>query len=190
VCATLDLHPHPLQADANELREIEKQLLEVAKLGVSCDASAVPSRVAILARLKAARPATAELRDVVAQLEGERAYLLRLFDRAYDDHDPEATDTGAGAKPKAAAAAGVGGGGGGGEAQKQDQAALMSAMKASGPKQVPAMNEREASRFFLLNHMLTHLHHLEQYDMHGKVFYDLTGSHGQVKHGLEVESRY
>lgn len=61
-----------------------------------------------------------------------------------------------------------------------DSAAALSAFRLR-PRGVPAVSEREASRFFLLAHMLNHLMCIEQYDVHGKVFYDLTGSHGQVQ---------
>jgi len=55
-----------LAADAAELKEVERQLLECAKRGVDCDRPVVPGRAAILARLKAARPATHELRERVS----------------------------------------------------------------------------------------------------------------------------
>jgi hypothetical protein len=45
---------------------------------------------------------------------------------------------------------------------------------------VPPVAPEEASRFFLIAHMLSHLGNAEGYDVHGKTFYDLTGSGGQV----------
>jgi hypothetical protein len=61
-----------------------------------------------------------------------------------------------------------GGGGGGGGRKKRSRLT------------VPSVSVMEASRFFLLSHMLSHLEGAEGYDIHGKTFYDLTGSGGQV----------
>lgn len=46
--------------------------------------------------------------------------------------------------------------------------------------QVPPLPERDASKFFLLSHMLDYLCNTIGFDLHGKVFYDLSGSKGYI----------
>mmetsp|Transcript_21014 Transcript_21014/g.24838 ORF Transcript_21014/g.24838 Transcript_21014/m.24838 type:complete len:716 (+) Transcript_21014:82-2229(+) len=45
---------------------------------------------------------------------------------------------------------------------------------------IPSLPERDASKFFLLAHMLDYLCDTQSFDLHGKVFYDLTGSSGMI----------
>lgn len=111
--------------------------------------------------------------------------MKRLFERAYDEDDPEATfvaqsrenelkNTNANSSNSVSS---LGSSSSDDSKQRRAAAASMERVRAKG---VPCLTERESSRFFLLAHLLDYLVSQEQFDLHMKCFYDLTGSSGQV----------
>ena len=152
--------------------------------------SATPPYEALLARLEVARPQADALRVEVEDLEAREGYLKRPFDKAYEEDDPEASfvaqsrESGStrkdGDKSGHSNASSISS-----DDSKQRKAAAASLERVRA-KGVPNLTERESSRFFLLAHLLDYLVSQEQFDLHMKCFYDLTGSSGQVVRNLHA----
>eukprot|EP00613_Pedinella_sp_CCMP2098_P026156 CAMPEP_0171709878 /NCGR_PEP_ID=MMETSP0991-20121206/15705_1 /TAXON_ID=483369 /ORGANISM="non described non described, Strain CCMP2098" /LENGTH=354 /DNA_ID=CAMNT_0012299999 /DNA_START=84 /DNA_END=1146 /DNA_ORIENTATION=+ len=193
------------RADLEEIRVLEDQLFAMACRGLEVTAEPPPSTHGCHASKAAAVQKEArKLHERLARLDEQGVFLARVFDKAYeseepdqeieedkdsddsdDDGDEEEDDEDGGdasfSKESGARSSSVASRRGTPTVGTGDTSLLTTRTRTKKRRlTVPSVSVQEASRFFLLAHMLSHLESAEGYDVHGKAFYDLTGSGGQV----------